>query len=202
MSTRQTKPLLPDDLGERLARLLARRDRACIRDVSCRPSAVLVPLVKEANQWSLLLTKRTQSVAHHRGQVAFPGGACEPGEQPVQSALREAEEEVGLSPECVRLIGLLDDIEVISGFKITPVVGEVPSATGLSPYPAEVEKIFLVPLSSLFNKQQWNEDHSKRYRGRPYPIYYFKGAEELIWGATARIVRQVMQLVDSINASL
>lgn len=202
MSDRRTKLILPDDLADRLATLLARRQRVCIRDATCRPSAVLVPLMKKTSQWSLLLTKRTQTVAHHRGQVAFPGGACEPGEQPVQSALREAEEEVGLSPGDVRLIGLLDDIEVISGFKITPVVGEVPSSAHLRPYPAEVESIFSVPLADLFQERHWREDHSHEYKGRPYPVYYFTGAQELVWGATARIVRQVMQLVDSINASV
>jgi 8-oxo-dGTP pyrophosphatase MutT (NUDIX family) len=94
------------------------------------------------DEWQLVFTRRTETVEHHKGQVSFPGGGCEMGEStPEATALREAKEEIGLAPEDVRLLGRMNDIITITGYRVTPIVGVIPWPYQFHPEPAEVGRV-------------------------------------------------------------
>lgn len=162
-------------------------------ELDLKPSAVLVPFFEEGGELHLLFTKRKDHLKNHGGQVSFPGGACENGEDAVSCALREAEEEVGIVRQNIEVIGLLDDLETITFFKITPVVGYLSARPSLSIEHHEVERVFSVRFLDFLKEEHWTKDRSKTFLGKPYPVYYFHGAEEVIWGATARIVRRLVR---------
>jgi len=152
------------------------------KDPKC--AAVLIPLTWIENEWHLLYTRRTNRVETHKGQVSFPGGACDPGEEtPEQTALREADEEVGIHPQDVRILGKLVPMITISSFEVTPVVGVIKWPYTFRMEIAEVARVFTMPLS-------WLADKSNRWEfklpGRPYGlIVYHPYDGEMLWGATA-----------------
>ncbi len=134
-----------DDLRRRLARLPRRASRA--RDL--RRAAVLVPLSEREGRLAALFTRRLDTLGAHPGQVSFPGGSIDPGEDARGAALREADEEVGLPPALVEPLGLLHDIETSTGFVLTPLVGRITGEVELRPNPAEVARAFHAPLDQL-----------------------------------------------------
>jgi 8-oxo-dGTP pyrophosphatase MutT (NUDIX family) len=141
-------PDLPD-VARRIRAALAREPTRL--DVpQFRRAAVLVPVLARPQGPALLFTRRSAGLPHHRGEISFPGGAVEPGEGPVEAALREAEEEIGLAPGRVEVLGLLDDRPSVAGFVVTPVVGAVaaPPAT-FAPRAGEVDEGFELPLHAL-----------------------------------------------------
>ncbi len=151
-----------------------------------RPAAVLVPLMWAGGEWHILYTRRGERVAHHKGQVAFPGGATDPGdESPEDTALREAHEEVGIRPQDVRLLGRLGEMVTISNFIVTPVVGVVPWPYGFTVHTVEVDRVFGMPLAWLAVRDNWQE--FMRVETGHSVITYFPFDGELLWGATARI---------------
>ncbi len=118
-------------------------------------AAVLLPLVWWKEGWHLVFTRRTEVVENHKGQVSFPGGGCEVGEStPEQTALREAGEEIGLDPADVRLLGKLNEVLTITRYRVTPVVGVMPWPYAIRPEPAEVERVFTIPLDWLADPRQ------------------------------------------------
>jgi len=149
-------------------------------------AAVLVPLLQMSGAWHLLYTRRTERVESHKGQVSFPGGACDSGETDAEStALREAREEVGLDPSRVRILGRLTDLVTITSFRVTPVVGLIDWPAVFRLEENEVERVFTIPLD-------WLADPSNRWEfplagrnGTVITYHPFDG--ELLWGATARI---------------
>ncbi len=152
-------------------------------------AAVLAALVEREAGLTVLLTRRADTLSNHSGQVAFPGGRAEPGEAPWETALREAEEEVGLDRSFVRVAGLGDTYETVSGFSITPVVGFVRPGFVLSPYEGEVAEVFETPFAFLMDPA----NHELRMRefsdGRRAHYYAMPHEERLIWGATAGMLR-------------
>ena len=151
-----------------------------------RPAAVLVPLVWAGGEWHLLFTRRADKVKHHKGQVAFPGGATDPQDaSPEDTALREAQEEIGIRPEDVRLLGRLGDMVTISNFVVTPVVGIVPWPYGFTVHTHEVVRVFSMPLEWLATRENWQE--FVRVETGHSIISYFPFEGELLWGATARM---------------
>ena len=160
-----------------------------------RCAAVLIPLTWFEDEWNLLYTRRTDKVESHKGQVSFPGGACDPGEQtPEQTALREADEEVGIHPQDVRILGKLSPMITISSFRVTPVVGVIPWPYAFRVENAEVARVFTMPLS-------WIADKSNRWEfklpGRPYGlIVYHPYNSELLWGATAVMTDIFLKVLD------
>jgi 8-oxo-dGTP pyrophosphatase MutT (NUDIX family) len=149
-------------------------------------AAVLVPLVWHDNEWNLLYTRRTDTVESHKGQVSFPGGACDEGETtPEETALREAEEEIGLNPRDVKVLGWLPNLITITYFRVTPVIGVVKWPTVFRVGEHEVARIFTIPLAWLSNpSNRWQFE----MQGRAHSlIAYHPYDGELLWGATARM---------------
>ena len=152
-------------------------------------AAVLVALFEEAGEAHVVLTRRAATMRSHRHQVSFPGGRLDPGERLEQAALREAEEEVGLDPETVELLGRLPQFEAFAGLAtITPFVGALPARPLLRPNPAEVERAFSVPLAALAAPGCHWEERWPLPGGGLYPIHFFDLSLDLVWGATARIL--------------
>ena len=150
-----------------------------------RPAAVLVPLILRAEGPTVLLTRRTQHLASHAGQISFPGGASEPEDSDAEAtALREAEEEVALPSRQVRLLGRLDTYITRSSFEVTPVVGVIEGPMALRPEPGEVAEVFEVPLSFVLDSR-YPEQHSRRFMGAMRSFYVFPYGDHYIWGATA-----------------
>ncbi|HEY2659116.1 MAG TPA: CoA pyrophosphatase [Caulobacteraceae bacterium] len=156
-------------------------------------AAVLVALIEHEEGLTVLLTRRADTLRRHTGQVALPGGRCDPGETPWGTALREAHEEVGLEPALVELAGLSSAYQTGSGFDITPVVGFVKPGFSLTPNPAEVADIFETPFAFLMNPA----NHERRFLdgedGARRHFYAMPYQERLIWGATAGILRALYE---------
>jgi 8-oxo-dGTP pyrophosphatase MutT (NUDIX family) len=151
-----------------------------------RCAAVLVPLVWHDNEWHLLYTRRTDTVESHKGQVSFPGGACDEGETtPEETALREAEEEIGLNSNDVKILGRLANLITISYYRVTPVVGVVKWPNVFRVGEHEVARVFTIPLGWLANaSNRWQFERPDLKRAL---IAYHPYDGELLWGATARM---------------
>ena len=176
-------------------RVLAERQRATVDDEALIRAAVLVPLVRKDGEWHVLVTKRTQKVEHHKGQISFPGGAWEPGDADLEAtALRETYEEIGLSPQSVQLLGVLDDCPTITGFRITPFVGVIPPSFDYRPNAGEVEAVIEVPLSFLQEPANMGREQ-REYQGRVYDLVFWRYGPYTIWGATARILKGFLDLL-------
>ncbi len=155
-----------------------------IEGQTLRPAAVLVPLV-EREELTVLLTQRTDRLHHHAGQISFPGGRVEAGDAgPVETALRETEEEVGLDRRHVQVAGYLDGYETGTGFHITPVVGFVMPEFELTLDAFEVAEAFEVPLSFIFDPSN-HQRHSRIYNGTRRNYFAMPYGDFYIWGATA-----------------
>jgi 8-oxo-dGTP pyrophosphatase MutT (NUDIX family) len=155
-----------------------------------RPAAVLVPIVLRS-ELTVLLTQRTDHLSKHAGQIAFPGGREDPEDgTPVETALREAEEEIGLSRAHVDVIGFLDGYRTGTGFAITPVVGLIKPSFTLALHEGEVADAFEVPLSFLMNVDN-HQQHQREWRGRQRAFWAMPYGERYIWGATAGMLRNL-----------
>lgn len=156
-----------------------------------RRAAVLVPLfVREGQLW-VLFTRRTDTVEHHRGQISFPGGGQEPGDATLlQTALRETEEELGISPADVRLLGSLSPIVTITNFYVQPYVAAIPQPYVFRPAETEIAEVVEVPLSALLDPAVLEQ---KTLPGRPEPILFYHHGPHTIWGATARILSELLE---------
>ena len=151
-----------------------------------RAAAVLLPLAWDQNEWNILYTRRTDIVEHHKGQVSFPGGATDPIDSgPEETALREAEEEIGLRRSDVRILGRLGEMLTVTNFFITPFVGVFPWPYAFTVHTKEVERVFTLPLAWLANRENWQE--FVRQETGLSVITYFPYDGELLWGVTARI---------------
>ncbi len=165
------------------------------------PAAVLIPLVLREDGLQVLLTRRTDHLLNHPGQISFPGGRAEPGEVfPLATALRETEEETGIKPESIEPLGTLPEYCTGTGFRISPVVGVLSPPFTLAPDPFEVAEIFEVPLAFLINPanierptMEW-KGKQRRFYAIPYGDYY-------IWGATAGMLVVLGRLLAGSNAT-
>jgi 8-oxo-dGTP pyrophosphatase MutT (NUDIX family) len=160
-----------------------------------RSAAVLLGIVERAGEARVVLTQRTEQLPTHAGQIALPGGKvddADPG--PVEAALRESREEIGLEDELVRVIGMLDTYQTGTGYRILPVVGLVSDAFEPRPEPREVAEVFEVPLAFLMNPDN-HQRHSREWQGARRYFYAMPYQHRYIWGATAGILRNLYDRV-------
>ena len=188
----------------RLAAVLAARPRALQGDLDPRPipelgrsavdAAVLV-LLERGDGYRMVFTKRTEHVETHKGEVSFAGGMRDPGDADARAtALREAEEEIGVEPCDVLVLGELDPLVTVTGFRVTPVVGAVDAGTVYRPNPREVERILRVPMAHLRDPAQWFED-VRAWRGTLHRLRSCRYGEDVIWGATSRMLQNFLTAV-------
>ncbi|MFO8057347.1 MAG: CoA pyrophosphatase [bacterium] len=180
----------PDE--EAIKECLSKNAPVRIEPEGYKIAAVLVPLLYGNKGWDLLLTRRTQRLKHHKGEISFPGGHREPGDPHLMfTALRETEEEVGISPDQVNVLGRLDDIITITGFRVRPYVGVVPAGVELKADPREIEEVLIFPLREFMEPERLT---TKAYDwdGVAYPVHFFHFPENVVWGATARIIVQFL----------
>ena len=157
-----------------------------------RRAGVLVPLLIGSRKPELLFTKRTEEVESHKGQISFPGGMADAADMDiVETALREAREELGIEASAVTVRGMLDDLAVPSGFIITPVVGTLEALPTLTPNPAEVAEAFTVPLE-FFCIPRNGRSEIRDLHGMKREVWFYEHREHTIWGATAMIVRNLV----------
>lgn len=165
-----------------------------VPDSTFRVSAVLVVLTDGPDGAEVLLTRRSEALPSHRGEVSFPGGRLDAGETFEAGALREAEEEVGLDPRTVQLCGRLDPIStMVTRNYIVPVVGSVEQAPLLTPSEHEVDRIFWVSLADLADHETFREELWPIGDGHR-PMFFFELVDETIWGATARVLHQLLRV--------
>ena len=159
-----------------------------------RKAAVLVPLIEDELEPRLILTRRASTLSSHQGEVAFPGGMYDIEDRDlIQTALREAREEIDLQPSQVKVLGLLDDmIPKSERVAVTPVVGVITNTPVLKANPAEVDRIFEIPISALLDRDLWRTK-TTLWRGRHWPIYYFDYDGETLWGLSAYIVLSLLE---------
>jgi 8-oxo-dGTP pyrophosphatase MutT (NUDIX family) len=165
-----------------------------------RESAVLAPLFIRDAQPYLVFTKRRAALRNHGGQISFPGGARDPDDStPLHTALRETREELGIPPETIEVLGMLDEVPTITNFRILPFVGAIPTDFAYLPSPDEIEKVIEVPLVHLFNpsvhrvERRWVMESERE-------IYFYDYGPNVIWGVTARILRGLLQLIGGLPA--
>jgi len=179
------------------SRLAAReRERLVVEDRTLICSAVLVPLLYKDGEWHVLVTRRTEGVEHHKGQISFPGGACEVGDRDkLATALRETSEEIGLPPVSVEVLGMLDDVITVTGFVITPVVGIIPYPFAYQLNRREVAETVEVPLSFLADPTHLRTDQ-REWQGQVRKVLLWDYGSHLIWGTTAQILKGLLDLVE------
>jgi 8-oxo-dGTP pyrophosphatase MutT (NUDIX family) len=215
MHSRNAAPMKPGDvLSENIARLrraarplddapvapgwnLAELADVIDPKVPRRQAAVLVPIVHRGDALSVLFTRRTAHLRTHAGQISFPGGAIETTDaDPVAAALRETFEETGIEPARVEPFGYLDGFETVSGYFVSPVTGFVSGDYRARPDPHEVAEVFEVPLDFILAP-----DRLKRldfdWKGRTRTTFEFDWEGRRIWGATASIIRNLLQRLDT-----
>jgi len=163
-------------------------------------AGVLAAVFDEGDEAHIILTRRTEWLRSHSHQVAFPGGRAEPGEEPVDAALREAHEEIGLDPASVEIVGRLTRLATISNPQgsIHPFVGVLPERPVFDPNPDEVERVFTIPIADLmeagtFSEELWGVGEA----GTERSIYFFELDDDTIWGATARMLYELLTLLTS-----
>jgi len=158
-----------------------------------RPAAVLMPFIVQKDELELILTKRSSALKHHPGQIAFPGGKIDPDDDgPIDAALREAREEIGLPEGITEVLGTLPAHETVTGFTVTPVLGLIQSEFSFVAEEGEVEEVFTVPARHVTSLAQYRQQgriwqgQMRMYETVPFGPYY-------VWGATARMLRALAE---------
>lgn len=161
-----------------------------------RPSAVLVPIVAHAHEPTILLTRRTDHLSDHPGQICFPGGGCESGDESlVATALRETREEVGIDAACIEIRGYLRPYMTITGFAVAPVVGLLQPGVTTAADPFEVAEVFEVPLAHVMDPANHDQQQAD-FRGHTLSYYQIDWRGYRIWGATAAMLVGMSQLLE------
>ncbi|HWM93936.1 MAG TPA: CoA pyrophosphatase [Thermoanaerobaculia bacterium] len=183
--------------GERRSWIMEIRDRLAsppprrLAASDLRQAAVLVPLYVDAGELWTVLTKRTEDLPSHRGQIAFPGGGRELKEDPWAAALRESQEEIGFDPKRVLPLGILDEQETPAGFRVIPCVGAIPFPYEAKPNPAEIAEVFSLPLSA-FSNPRMVEERPVKINGIERLLLVYHLGNRQIWGLTARILQNLL----------
>ncbi len=180
---------------QRLKQALSQRQKHRIIDASRVPSAVLLPIFYKNGEYHILFTKRTERVKDHKAQISFPGGVCEKGDrETADTALRECDEEIGLTADVVELLGELDDtVTTTSNYVISPFVAAIPWPLQLKVNQWETEEIIEVPISALLDKKSLRLE-TRTMNGKAVTSYFYHYQGNVIWGATARILNQFLDI--------
>ena len=179
----------------KLREALSQRQKQHINDAKLVPSAVLVPIYYKQGQYHILFTQRTERVKEHKGQISFPGGARQEGDKTLlDTALRESAEEIGLAPGQVKILGELDDtITTTSNYIVSPFVGVIPWPYKFQVDGWETEAIIEAPISALLDKDCLREETEIK-SGRAVSSYFYHYQGKVVWGATARILHQFLDI--------
>lgn len=180
---------------EELAERLSKRPRHVESEKGRMIAAVLIPLCRVEGEWHVLFTLRSAQVEHHKGQISFPGGKRDGDEELTETALRESEEEVGIKPDTVRIVGALDDIVTITNYRVTPFVGVFPYPWDVRLSLFEIDELLLIPLKELANPASFVEK-TITVDGENIQIVGYLWQKHLIWGATARIFNQFLEVIE------
>lgn len=169
-----------------------------------RKAAVLIPLFINDNEWQILYTRRSDVLKDHKGQVSFPGGSIELSDvDEIAAALREANEEIGLDPFQVEILGELDAFETISHFVVKPVVGYINWPINLEPNLSEVSRIFSIPLKWLIQKNNLNTRELTSSDGANHRVIFYRDyLGEKLWGITALITVRLLQILDLLKMDI
>lgn len=187
--------LNPQPFKAQLQAFLAQRTRRQLHDPTLTPAAVLIPLLVKNQEWHVLVTQRSEDVEHHKGQISFPGGAWDAEDVDLQAtALRETYEEIGIPPEEVEILGALDDFQTISRFAVTPYVGVIPHPFPYRLNSREVEAVVEVPLTFLLEPAHLRVEYLER-EGTIHEVLIWQYGPYTIWGATARILKSLLDLI-------
>lgn len=188
----------PSSIVEDIRHILSRRQKQGLTEAGRIPAAVLIAIFGKNGEPYVLFTRRTQDVEYHKGQICFPGGACDDGESHCEAALREAYEEVGIKPEDVEILGELDDMKTVtSHFIVSPFVAHIPYPYQFRPNPRELEEILEFPLAGLRNKKNWREEEGAADDGTRIQVHFVECEGAVVWGATAKILKQLVDLLDN-----
>ena len=184
---------VPSTIRDPLRASLTAREVRRIDDDPGAPASVIIPLVDRGGVAHVWLTRRPETMKRHKGQVAFPGGKRDPGESSLDAALREIDEELGFPTSMVEILGGLDDLSTTTGFVISPFVGWLKEDVQARPNPDEIARAFCVPLGAFTSTEP--RPHFWRGKGltRIAPSYDVDG--EIVWGATARIMMDLVKMV-------
>lgn len=186
--------IVDDAALDRLRAILTKRPAIEIHAPQHRRACVLIPLIRRDAGWSILFTRRSEHLAAHSGQIAFPGGAVEGDESLEQAAVREAQEEVGIPPEHVEIIGRLDDLVTHSGFLVAPFAAVIHEPFAYVIQESEVVEVFEVPVEALLDVSN-PEVRYVSFRGKSYPAYFYHHGPYEIWGLTGRMLKAFLDVV-------
>lgn len=161
------------------------------------PAAVLVPVFEKDKKVHILFAKRTQTVRHHKGQISFPGGALDPGDESLShAALRETEEEIGIKKETVEIIAELDDMYTPTNFRVTPFAGIIPYPYSYSLNPHETAEIIEIPLSHLLDDRHHRLGY-RRFMNKIIEVHYYDYKDHTVWGVTGYILFELLEKIRS-----
>ena len=179
---------------EEIRQKLSEREAGVIQRKDFRRAAVLVPIYWRGDEPHVVFTKRSEKVPHHKGQISFPGGGVDATDAgPFEAAVRETHEEIGIPASLIHLLGPLDEIITVTHYVVAPFVAEIPVDFQYSLSEFEIDELFDVPLRELADPEKMREE-VVQFEGRPYPIYYFDHKGHNIWGATGKILRQMLSV--------
>ena len=193
-------------LRDQIERSLVGREKGTLQDLPDRvdrtkPAAVILPVFLKDDVPHILLTMRTDTVRHHKSQISFPGGVQDPGEELRTTALREIEEELGIAPGDVDILGELDDYITITNYRMTPFVAMIPHPYEYTVNEEEIAEVIELELRSFFNPKVLSIQEVDWY-GVPREIVYFNVADYVIWGATGRVLLQFIDIIRQVGGGL
>lgn len=185
-----------NDFRDRIRQRLGQHVPARIQAPDRIPAAVLIPFFEKNEELHLLFTKRTDQLQHHRGEICFPGGVKEPGDEDLlRTALRELEEEISVPSSSVEVLGSLDELKtVVTNFVVVPYVGFLGTDTRFDPNKNEVEELLEIPFQHFQNPSIFHEER-RMVDQQLYSVYYYRWQNHTIWGVTGRILKSLLDLL-------
>ncbi len=184
----------PEPDEERIKTILEERNPRRLSRDGMKIAAVLAPIFMKDGGWHLLLTRRTDTVEHHKGEISFPGGHMDEDDPDLEhTALRETHEEVGIPPGDVNLLGRLDDINTITDFRVRPFVGRLDYPFEVYPCEDEIAEVIMLPVSEFLVPCNATKSITQ-WKGTEHAIYFFHVGGHTVWGATAKILKQLLEL--------